>query len=298
MIKNGSIIFLKSLKTQMPHYAASVDKLARSNPSFKLIGDRLVNIVAKTHPDQWIEKLIDGYGYFVSDVIRSQTIYEKTGSYERKKQKNILNELYLAKELMGDYHWGMLATLFCWSHHLMLVNSFLSRFVPYFDKKGPKNIIDLGCGSGVWSILAMEEWENTEAEFVDISPFSLSETKLTIDALSLNDRISLHESELTRFESSNSRVDAIISTFVAAHLENPQTYFDKISSLLKNHGLAYISIALNAAEIDHIFEFNKESEPIIMAEKAGLTLIDAQLACSDIKKLNSARSFAMIFRKR
>ena len=256
-----------------------------------------MNIVAKTHPDKWIEKLIDGYGYFVSDVIRSQKIYEKTGSYERKTQLKILNEVYLDEEVMGDYPWGMLATLFCWSHHLILIDSFLSRFVPYFGKKGPKNIIDLGCGSGVWSILAMEEWEKTEAEFVDISPFSLSETSLTIDALSLNDRVSLHESELTSFESSNGRVEAIISTFVAAHFENPQTYFDKISSLLKTNGLAYVSIALNAAEVDHIFEFKKESEPIIMAEKAGLTLIDAQLALSDLKRINSARSFAMIFRK-
>ena len=296
-MKYGSLIFLKSLKEQIPYYAVSVENLALQNSNFEKIGDRLVNIVAKTHPDKWIEKLIDGYGYFVSDVIRSQKIYEKTGSYERKTQIKILKEVYLDEEVMGDYHWGMLATLFCWSHHLMLVDGFLSRFIPYFGKKGPTNIIDLGCGSGVWSILALEEWEKTKAEFVDISPISLGETKLTIDALSLNNRVSLHESELTMFESSNGRVEAIISTFVAAHFENPQTYFNKISSLLKTNGLAYISIALNAAEVDHIFEFKKESEPIIMAEEAGLTLIDAQLALPDMQKPNSARSFAMIFKK-
>lgn len=299
MTEGGAKVFLRALKEQTPHYAISVEKLAEERPaSFYAIGDRLTGIIARVHPDDWLDRLIDGYAYFVTDVMRSQALYEQTGAYEKKSQADILNGVYRDEGVMRDYHWGMLATLFCWQHHLELAEGFLSRFMPRFGPKGPTHIIDLGCGSGAWSLLALQDWSHTVAELVDISPWTIAETRQTVEALALADRAALYEADVTSFKSASGMVPALISAFVAAHLENPQAYFDRIGKLLEPGGKAYIIVALNAAEIDHIYEFKRESEPIFMAEQAGLTLLDAQLARPKTYSTKAARSFAMILERR
>ncbi len=291
--------FIQELKICAPAYAESVIALSNKNSKkFRSIANDLIKIVARTHPNDWLSRLINGYIYFVTDVARSQILYESTGSYPNSSQKNILEDVYLNQELMQNYHWGMFATFFCWQHHLDLIIGFQERFLNKFDKRGPKKLIELGCGSGIWSFKALSAWSDTKAELVDISPFSVAETTLTANTLGLGDRVKVQQADITKF-SPEKTTDAIISAFVAAHLDNPKAYFSKISSMLKPGGFAYVTVALNAGEIDHIYEFSYESEPILLAEEAGLTLTDAQLTrpVNTEFKRKTPRSFAMILQR-
>ena len=57
------------------------------------------------------------------------------------------------------------------------------------------------------------------------------------------------------------------------HLEKPQLLLQNMASNLETKGYAFITAALTAAEIDHISEFHRESEIVLMAEKSGFRVI-------------------------
>ena len=57
---------------------------------------------------------------------------------------------------------------------------------------------------------------------------------------------------------------------LAEHLEDPRPLFRTISHLLAEDGLVFFSTAIESAQRDHVYEFNQESQPLKMAEDAGL----------------------------
>jgi hypothetical protein len=68
-----------------------------------------------------------------------------------------------------------------------------------------------------------------------------------------------------------------MAAMLAEHLEDPPLLFESISRYLVPGGLAFFSTALESPQRDHVYEFHRESEPILMAEKAGLRVI--RLVC-------------------
>lgn len=77
--------------------------------------------------------------------------------------------------------------------------------------------------------------------------------------------------------------------------------FQVISHLLKPHGTAFITGALTAAQIDHIYEFRNESELVLMCEANGLRVTE-MLSVAPRRTLPNARflprSIALIVQKR
>jgi hypothetical protein len=57
-------------------------------------------------------------------------------------------------------------------------------------------------------------------------------------------------------------------------LEQPEKLFAVLRHLLRPGGQAFLTGALTAAQVDHIYEFRYESELVKMAEDAGLRVTD------------------------
>jgi len=65
----------------------------------------------------------------------------------------------------------------------------------------------------------------------------------------------------------------IISAMLAEHLPTPKPLFDSLAAQIAPQGLVFFSTALESAQRDHVFEFHRESEPLRMAEDAGLRAV-------------------------
>jgi 2-polyprenyl-3-methyl-5-hydroxy-6-metoxy-1,4-benzoquinol methylase len=78
------------------------------------------------------------------------------------------------------------------------------------------------------------------------------------DAMNLDDR------------SGGKNYQGIISAMLAEHLPNPEPLFQTISRRVLPDGLVFFSTAIESPQRDHVFEFNWESQPLRMAEAAGL----------------------------
>ena len=87
---------------------------------------------------------------------------------------------------------------------------------------------------------------------------------------------------------------------LAEHLSNPKPLFATLAGKIAAEGIVYFSTALESPQRDHVFEYNQESQPLQMAETAGLRVSklvsDASAVPPGTRFL--PRSTAMILRAR
>ncbi len=161
-------------------------------------------------------------------------------------------------------------------------------------------MLDLGCGSGVWHIIAGCALPDLGVTAIDISPTSIELSQETIATIGLKDQVSYVCTDALKYKLDHP-ADAGVSCFLLEHLEDPATLLKNMASNLEPHSLAFITCALTAAECDHIYEFTHESEPIVMAEAAGFRLLDC---CSSAPasvpqdRRYLPRSMAMVLERR
>ena len=77
------------------------------------------------------------------------------------------------------------------------------------DKSTKSNIVDIGCGSGIISIILAKHFNNANITGVDISKSSLKVAKQNAISLSVEDKINFIESDL--LEQIDSKIDIIVS---------------------------------------------------------------------------------------
>ena len=78
---------------------------------------------------------------------------------------------------------------------------------------------------------------------------------------------------------------------VLEHIEEPAKILGKLRRLLKPGGRAYLSIPINAPEIDHITLFESPEQVAELLESAGFTIEDQRLFCANNVKLSRALKF-------
>ena len=57
---------------------------------------------------------------------------------------------------------------------------------------------------------------------------------------------------------------------LAEHLPQPKPLFSAMGRMVSKDGLVFFSTAIESAQRDHVYEYNQESQPLQMAEAAGL----------------------------
>jgi 2-polyprenyl-3-methyl-5-hydroxy-6-metoxy-1,4-benzoquinol methylase len=248
--------------------------------------------------DLW-PKTIEGYKKFVADVNRSQMKYEKTEEYMNASYEDVFKNVYDNAEFMEMYHWGVYITTFAWEHHLELHKYFNESFLDLFPDE-ELQAIDLGAGSGIWSMFIADRNNKWKTIAVDISEKSVALTTKFIECNDFSNNIVMKADDALTYKTDELN-DFGVSCFLIEHLENPINLLENLNENLKPGAYAFVTAALTAAEIDHIFEIKKESELILMAEKAGFRVISSYSAApkNHPRKLKFLpRSMGMVLQKK
>jgi len=255
-----------------PLYFKAIEGCYNSNNIlFEELSELLLSWAADLLEDNYLDALTNGYAKFVNDVNRSQIKYEKRRRYENKSYSEVYRQVYNNPTYMSLYHWGVFTITFAWEHHLKIYKYFIEDFAGCLGKNRGK-ALDLGSGSGVWSLLLLSHKPNWLVEGIDISTYSVNMANNLARAAKLSERSKfIVDNALTH--SLPQKADAVISCFLLEHLEDPQNLFLNASNNLIDGGYAFVTAALTAAEIDHIYEFRKESTLVNMAEDYGFRVI-------------------------
>ena len=116
----------------------------------------------------------------------------------------------------------------------------------------------------------------------------------------LDSRLEFKVYDALTFEGTE-KYNAGISCFLMEHLDEPQRLLKNMASNLETRGYAFVTTALTADDLGHVFEFRRESEIICMAEEAGFRVVSMTSASPpshpDSRKF-LPRSIGLILQKR
>jgi 2-polyprenyl-3-methyl-5-hydroxy-6-metoxy-1,4-benzoquinol methylase len=247
-----------------------------------------------------IERTVDAFVRFSNDVNFAQARYESAGRYENKTYDECRRTVYDRHETMTDYLWGVYLTNFLWSHHMDLLLFFEQRFIPRL--KQDVRIIEIAPGHGGWGLWALRNRPDARLDAVDISASSIAVAGALSKAAGLDSRTSYERcNALDLLGRPSPFAGACICSFLVEHLEEPAKLLETMAHVLAPEGFAFFTGALTAAQVDHIHEFRRESELILLAEQHGFRVMETR-SVSPARTLPKARflprSMALLMQKR
>jgi SAM-dependent methyltransferase len=233
-------------------------------------------------------------------VWKSQQLYEKTGRYNPETMPEIVSEVYEDEGYMVPYMWAAILIYPFWpsmvSHIALYRDEFLKAMPP------GANLLEVASGHGVLSLLAAETRPDLHLRGFDISPPAVAVANRLLAVSGHGRQVSFEVKDALKLNSTEDRgaYQGIIAAMLAEHLEDPRPLFKVLAHHLADDGLVFFSTALESAQRDHTFEFHHESEPVKMAEEAGLRV--TRLVCDGAAPVPGGRflprALGMVLRRR
>jgi 2-polyprenyl-3-methyl-5-hydroxy-6-metoxy-1,4-benzoquinol methylase len=243
---------------------------------------------------------VHGYAEYCIGVAKAKLIYERAGKYTPESMPEIVSGVYEEESYMIPYMWAAILIYPFWPSMIGHIEMFRDDFI----RRLPKNatVRELAAGHGVLSLLAAEERSDLQIESTDISPPAVAVANRLLAASGHAARVKFTVKDALKIDDADGdpKCQGIISAMLAEHLADPKPLLKTIAHQIAEDGLVFFSTALESPQRDHVFEYNQESEPLQMAENAGLRVSrlvsDASAQPRGFRFL--PRSTAMILRSR
>ena len=272
---NGNISYLKE------HFPVQLNEL------LSLVNTYFINLGLDS------ERVASDYLKMIKDMRTEGLYFYKNGKY-RCNNQHIANEyVYSKPEVMIYYMNALLVSQVMWKHHFNIYMYFQSQLKALFDNNAKLNVLDVGPGHGFFSYLVKKNFQGYEKmDLVDISETSLLMTKKIIGYD--GDKIKYFNKDIFLFDE-NSKYDFIVLGEILEHLDHPKEILIKLSSLLSEKGLFWITTPTNSPAIDHVYLFNNRNEVLKLVESVGLEIVDSRSlfaedvdeATADAKKITN-----------
>jgi 2-polyprenyl-3-methyl-5-hydroxy-6-metoxy-1,4-benzoquinol methylase len=170
---------------------------------------------------------------------------------------------------------GLALTNFLWPNHIAMRK--------FFRNKLPRDIsgsyLEIGPGHGFYMMMAMRDTSYSHFLGIDISPASVDLTNriLCDSTFGCFDRYEIVERDFLKW-STNQRFDAVVMGEVLEHVENPIDFLRRINEFANEKGFIYITTAINAPAVDHIYLYRSQDEVEEQIVSAGLRIKERLLS--------------------
>lgn len=233
------------------------------------------------------ERAAKGYAQYCMHVSLAQRTYEQIGSYAPEALPQIIEDVYEDEAYMTPYMWAAILIYPFWESMVEHIRLFRDEFL----NRLPANpeILELACGHGVMGLAAIEHLPDARLVGYDISPPAIAIASKLAEASGHFSRARFEVKDVLTIGDTNEThtYQGIMAAMVAEHLTDPRPLFKAVRRNLEPGGLAFISTAIESPQRDHVYEFHRESEPLLMAEEAELRVV--RLVCDSGTRVPGGR---------
>lgn len=216
------------------------------------------------------EALALDYLKMINDMRREGKYFYKNDTYRCKSQSEAYESVYSKKEVMSYYMNALLISQILWKHHFNTFMFFKNELKTIVTKKENLRILDVGPGHGFFSFLVKKEFPQYGAiDIVDISETSLS---MTQKILGFDDnKISYYHKDVFDYPDSE-KYDFIVLGEVIEHLDDPKSILKKLSHLLADDGILWVTTPTNSPALDHVYLFKTKDDVLELLKESGLKI--------------------------
>ena len=241
-----------------------------------------------------------GYAKYCLGVAQAQQIYERNGKYTPEAMPEIVSGVYEDEGYMVPYMWAAILIYAFWPSMVEHLALFRDQFVRNLPRNA--SILEMASGHGVLSLLAAQERQDIRVEGFDISPpaVAVANRLLAVSGHAARVKFSVRDAMGGDAIRTSTKFDGIISAMLAEHLTSPRPLFAALARQVSDQGSIFFSTALESPQRDHVYEFHRESEPLQMAEEAGLRAVRMISSASTVRPGSRflPRATAMILQPR
>jgi len=221
-----------------------------------------------------LEYLASCYNVISGDTLAEQIYFLQNRKYRHSTYAEVADSVYGNKDYMEKYMYGLMLTEFLWKNHLQM-NRWFEERIPR-NRKGA--YLEIGPGHGYHMLQAMKNCSFDTYEAIDISPTSikLTESYLMHALPEPPQNLTLRLADFLEYDF-NKKFDTIVMGEVLEHVEQPSAFIERIAKAAKPDAFIYITTAINAPAIDHIYLFDTPESVEAVVAQAGLAVKDRLL---------------------
>ena len=217
------------------------------------------------------------------DFLKFQIILEKSGKYPHSSFKEI-EEIYKDKkeEDSGpNYLWGLYFSEIFWKIHCNLTKFFDKEFISKAEDKG--SLLEVPIGTGFYLSEFMLKKPKWNGLGIDIASNAIRFSQKICSVNNIADtsfRIEKNDFITQKF---TSKFDRIICGEFLEHVEDPLYILKKLNDILNKDGLIFLTVAVYAGGIDHIYLYENPAQVRKHVQKAGF-IIEKELVQAVFEK--------------
>lgn len=238
------------------------------------LGDSICRFIrARVASDASLASAVRSYVRTCHEHFKLQATLVRTGRYHISEINGVHASLYAEPGAMVSYLDGLLLTQVWWANHFSLV----SMFRRFLDSVPPKvRYLEIGVGHGLYFTEVSARRSDIQATGLDISATALAYTQ-ALWRFRLGERplAAMVHADVRRMTLQEiGRFDAISVAEVIEHVPDPETVLAKVEELLAPDGVVYLTTAINAAAIDHVYLFEDVDEARALLTRCGFRITD------------------------
>jgi 2-polyprenyl-3-methyl-5-hydroxy-6-metoxy-1,4-benzoquinol methylase len=250
---------LERLRAAKPDYAFA-EKLCRD--AFDL---------CSSSEEEWLraaDTLVD----FSMEFVHLQRQLDETGRYLYSTFQEVEQHVYNdpARALSGPpYLWAMYFTQAFWITHAKVWQFFLRDFASAPGRPGV--VLEVPSGNGLFLTHFLRSNPRWRGVGVDLSDGSIEFTRRMTALNGLREVVDVRKQDFFHLDESQ-RFERIICGEFLEHVEDPPSVLRKLRALLTKNGRLFLTAAVWAANIDHIYLYRSAAEVRRQVTDAGLAI--------------------------
>ena len=221
-----------------------------------------------------IEKAVKAYTHYSMEYLYLQ--YQLEASEEARYQcasfEDGRREVYDNPAVMEGYYLdGLYLSLALWPNHYRMLRYFLDQFISWLPQKG--HFLELPVGSGSYSAYGLLGKPGWTGLGVDISASAIEYSRQVMSYWGLTNRLGVEFGEGQKtLPWADGSFDAVITGELLEHLDDPATFLGECVRVTKPGGFLFVTTAIYAASVDHVFMFEDVESVNRMLSGSGATL--------------------------